>query len=85
MLQLDQLKRQHADEMADMVREHNKKYSAMLSQQLNEQDALKEQLEKVNKVLTPGNYKMAMSIYCGNSIEDCRRDVCLSRRRCWKM
>lgn len=50
MVQLDALKKAHAEEMADVVREHNKKYSAMLAQQLNEQDTLKDQLEKVHKV-----------------------------------
>lgn len=48
--QLDALKRSHAEEMAECVREHNKKYSAMLSQQLNEQDKLKSDLEGVHKV-----------------------------------
>jgi phosphoribosylaminoimidazole carboxylase (NCAIR synthetase) len=51
LFQLEQLKRQHQEEMADLVRQHNKKYSDMLAQRMNEEDALKLELEKLHQSL----------------------------------
>ena len=48
--QLSAIRAKHAQELAEVVREHNKKYSDMLAQRLNEEDALRESLEAAKKV-----------------------------------
>ncbi len=48
--QLTALRSKHATELAEVVREHNKKYSDMLAQRLNDEDALRESLEAAKKV-----------------------------------
>ena len=48
--QVDALRAKHAAELAETVREHNKRYSDMLAQRLNDEDALQAKLEAEKKV-----------------------------------
>ena len=50
MMQLDALKAKHAQELAEVVREHNKRYSDMLAQRLNDEDELRDKLLAEHKV-----------------------------------
>ena len=48
---IDELKRAHAKELADHVRESNKKYNDLLQEKLNAEDALNSKFEADKKAL----------------------------------
>ncbi len=48
---IDALKKAHAKELAAHVQEHNKKYTELLTEKLNSEDALRQQFDQDRKAL----------------------------------
>ena len=48
---LDEMKKAHQKELAAYIQEHNKKYTELLKEKLNSEDALKAQFEKEKQAL----------------------------------